>query len=965
MKLFTVLCTLISFGLLSTVALQAAERDGEWTILASYSIPGKASGLAWDGTYLYFGIYGSNGENVYRFNPSTATYALQFSNPAIGDSYGMTFDGENLWIIDRDGSPAYAMELSLSGDILSQFDLPDQYMSGIAWDEGDFWVATYYPDPGTVYKVDGSGNVLQQFTPPDDQPWDLAMHGDDLWIVDYFAHMIHKVDQDGNVLESHEAEDQRPAGIVFDGTYVWYVDGSLGGNSTLYKVDPAGAGTAVINIPVTSHHFGNVTVGNTATWEMLVENNGNADLLVEDIELPAALPVSANVGFPVVIPEGESAVIPLVYAPVETGVLNGEGVVLSNDPINGSIAIDMSGYALAEGPHIFQPASSYSYGSIRSGASKRWMMTVQNFGDSGLTLDDISIDDPNFYIGDLVSLPITLAPLGMVTFDVWFWPSSGGDHEAVLSIISNDPVQNPFEVGLMGTAVEDSYPIGTPLWQYTISGSYDNSPKAIGHIPDITGDGIPDVVVCSEDNYIRAFNGNASGLGQVLWEREIYSGSLYQQNALANAGDISEDGYEDIVVGTAWGDRSIIAISSKTGDILWKHQTNNYGSGGWVYQVDSRFDYNGDGFPDVLAASGNDTDNTGPRRVYCLDGKTGEPIWETFIGSAAYAVMGIHDVNGDGQPDVVAGATSPDGSHGRVIAINGATGQILWTFNTSGTAVFALEALDDINGDGVPDIIAGSFNGNLYLLDATDGQVIDQGYLGNNLILQLFRLDDINEDGYADIYPTHSGTAAMAIDGTTGNAIWTQPLADKPWNASPMPDITGNGKQDIAVGTLFANNYVYFLNGEDGSELFAALFNEPVDALNVIPDITGDHSWEMVAGGRDGKVVCFSGGEDSPVSLPENHVKAQHSFTSSAHPNPFTSLTSIGFDVPEQGKVMLKIYNLNGTVIWEASGVFGEGQHAFDWHGKDASGNKQIQGLYIYELHYQERLSRGRLILLD
>ncbi len=965
MKKFTFILLILLLSSLYNYS-PAADRGGEWTIVASYSVPGKASGLAWDGTYIYFGIYGSQGDRVYRFDPATGGSQLQFTNPAIGDSYGMTFDGEHLWIIDRDGSPSYALELDLDGTIISQFDLPDQYMSGIAYDDGDFWVCTYHPNPGIIYKVDNTGDILHQFVPPDDQPWDICLHDDDLWIVDYFAHMIHKVDQDGNVLESHESEIERPAGIVYDGNFVWYVDGPLGGNSTLYKVDPGGAGTPVINVPVVSHDFGNVTIGSDEVWELEVQNMGSASLSVNSISFPPGFPVYADLDFPVEISAGDSYLFPLVFEPTEPGEINGNAVINSNDPINSAVSVNLTGFGLKSGPYIYQPIESHDYGSIRKGATKRWRMHIQNQGDATLTIEEIVIDLLDFYVGDHAPLPINLAPLGMISFDIWFWPSKGEPYNAILSVTSNDPEQDPFEVQLTGAGVDGEYPIGTQLWNHYITSSWDNSPKAIGFIPDISGDGIEDVIVCSEDNFVRALNGNASGSSQVLWEREIYSGSVYQQNALSFPGDINEDGYDDVVVGTAWGDRSIVALSGKTGEILWKHQTNNYGGGGWVYQTDSRFDYNGDGFPDVLAASGNDGEsNTGPRRVYCLDGKTGTPIWECFVNSAAYAVIGIPDVNGDGIPDVVAGATSPGDSPGRVIGINGATGQIMWTYNTSGTAVFALAMLDDINDDDVPDIIAGSFNGNVYLIDPVNGQVLEQGYLGNNLLLQFFRLDDVDGDGYVDILPAKSGNVLSVINGKTGDIIWSKGMADQTWNLSPIHDLTGNGMNDIALGTLYQNNYVYFINGENGDELFSAPFGEAVDALAVIPDITGDHSWEMVAGGREGKVVCYSGGIDTPVSTPEIWPKPE-SFYTMAYPNPFHNQTSLHFHLPEDGKLQVRIFDVNGSVIWEQEANYlQQGDHQIVWRGTDVKGNRLAQGIYIYEVIYQSKTSRGRIILLD
>ncbi|MBM3436881.1 MAG: hypothetical protein FJY07_11765, partial [Bacteroidetes bacterium] len=46
------------FLLLDLSVLNAETDDPkDWSIVATYTIPGKASGLAWDGAFLYFGIY--------------------------------------------------------------------------------------------------------------------------------------------------------------------------------------------------------------------------------------------------------------------------------------------------------------------------------------------------------------------------------------------------------------------------------------------------------------------------------------------------------------------------------------------------------------------------------------------------------------------------------------------------------------------------------------------------------------------------------------------------------------------------------------------------------------------------------------------------------------------------------------------------------------------------------------------
>ena len=229
-----------------------------WSIVATYSIPEGASGLTSDGTHLYCGIYGANGDEVYQIDPESGSYSLLFTGPQ-GDAFGLTYDGEYLWTTDHPGSsstPAIAMQIDMDGNLISQFDLPDHYMSGIAYDSGDFWVATYYPEPATIYKVDTSGSILQQFTAPDDQPWDLCLENENLWMADYWGDTLYKINPStGNLLESHPSEGVDPAGIVWDGVYLWYCDNGIDYNyDHLYKV-------ALREVTITANFTADITEG--------------------------------------------------------------------------------------------------------------------------------------------------------------------------------------------------------------------------------------------------------------------------------------------------------------------------------------------------------------------------------------------------------------------------------------------------------------------------------------------------------------------------------------------------------------------------------------------------------------------------------------------------------------------------------------------------------------------------------
>jgi PKD repeat protein len=432
------------------------------------------------------------------------------------------------------------------------------------------------------------------------------------------------------------------------------------------------------------------------------------------------------------------------------------------------------------------------------------------------------------------------------------------------------------------------YPIGTTIWQYFITGGSDNSVKAIAPYEDIDGDGLGDVIVCSEDYNVRCFSGGTIGTGSVLWTHNIYSGSLNYQNELAITQDINGDGYDDVVVGTPWGSRSIITLSGLNGNVIWTHDTHEYGDGGWVYQVDCKYDYNDDGVIDVLASTGDDGSGTGPNRVYCLNGLNGTSIWEFPLGGAGFAVIGIEDCTGDGKPDVVAGCTNSAQSTGYAKGINGATGGQIWSFTTPSSSVWALEQTDDLNGDGVKDVIIGTFSGQIYGVSVTNGAQMYSSSIGSAIIQRFAKLTDVNSDGHPDFVPEHSTSHnTQAIDGQTGNILWTHAVADQPWRAARTADISGDAIDDVFIGTMYTSNYCYFFNGVDGSELAEPiLYGEAVDGLNAIPDVVNDGSMEMVVGGRNGKLTCYSGGLNASSSPPS--LVANFSATPTTGPAPLT-----------------------------------------------------------------------------
>ena len=841
----------------------------EWSIVGTYSISGKASGLTTDGTYLYYGIYGANGGRVYRFNPATQQETLLFDNTAINDSYGMCFDGQYLWITDHGtptAVPAYALQLDFNGNQISQFNLPDHYMSGIEYDGGDFWVMTYYPDPGIVYKVDNSGAVLQQFVPPHAQPWDICKEGSNLWIVDYNAYLVEKVSLTGELLESHPSEQQRPSGIAFDGTYLWYVAGGLTGQSTLYKVDLGGSGTPEIEVSPSSYVFPNVVLGEESSTDFTLTNTGTATLDIDSITFDSAAFSSSFVPSQSLEPS-ETMLLSVTFAPLEASLHEGTMTIVSNDPFQTNLEIPLSGVGVYGASHIEVSPTALNYGEVRINADTGRFFTILNQGTQDLQISGISFSNDDFYIDGSHNFPITLSPLQEYSLRIWFSPSTAAQIFSSATIHSNDSSNPNCEIELSGSGFAYNLSMGELLWQFQILPGSTNNIRAIKAIDDIWGNGLQDVIVCGQDRHVRALNGNSHETADIIWEQYIPQGSVPYAKSLVICEDLDGDGIKDIVVGTGDSDRSIHSFSGKSGNPLWTFQTNVYGFGGTVYQVDGAKDYNNDGIPDILAAMGDDAQDLGPKRIFLINGATGTLIWERYTLGPAFSVISVADFTGDGVPDVLAGASNESESQAWVHGINGSTGEIVWSIQPGGSSVWALAQIDDITGDGIADVMIGCFlgGGNFFALDATNGNTIWNGSTGSSMIVQLEVVEDVDADGYRDIAIGHATANTTMVSGHTGSVIWSQSTADNAWYMANGGDLNGDSINDLFVGTMFNNNAAYFMDGATGQILHTIFPGTPMDAMGAINDVTADNSREMITGGRNGWVRCYSGG---PVTLP-------------------------------------------------------------------------------------------------
>lgn len=169
------------------------------------------------------------------------------------------------------------------------------------------------------------------------------------------------------------------------------------------------------------------------------------------------------------------------------------------------------------------------------------------------------------------------------------------------------------------------------------------------------------------------------------------------------AGDLNNDGREEIVVTAESGHLPVIKIFDLNGNLIDSfYAFNPYFKGGLNLAV---ADVNGDGFDDIIIGSGKGT--PGVIKIFNYQGK----VVSQFMPYSTNYMQGVKvaagDVDGDGLVEIIAGTYPGGGPHVRVFDWFGRLKVQFFAYHPlfrGGVNV----AAGDLNGDGVDEIITGA-----------------------------------------------------------------------------------------------------------------------------------------------------------------------------------------------------------------------------------------------------------------
>jgi hypothetical protein len=900
-------------------------------------------------------------------------------------SQGLAWDGSVFWYVKGSGSSVRVYKVNMAGALIDSIIPPSGwYLGGACWDGTGLWVSNYYPNNlAALYKYDVVTKTFTDTIPTyGQQPQGIAWDGQYLYYAmdnnDGDAEKIFQVNVTTKdtvkswYLPEGPTSNMSPRGLAWDGHFLWMIAEPVGGSSgrSLYKYDLGGQGTPDIDI-TSLVDFGGSRINQQKTLNVSVSNVGTAPLSVDSIRVTLSAQFTTSLATPVTIQPGGSVLLPVTFSPLVFGRDSGSIRIFSNDPDESPKLLAARGFGIYGTPRI-AVAASFDFGQRRVGSSSSWMMTVQNQGGPSLVISSMTLATPFFKVDSTV-FPLTIDSLRSRSFRVWFRPTAATSYADTLKIASNASNGAIVGIVLRGNGNAAPVPLGGVMWEGAVPDnpftSYDDpQTTSIKEISDVNGDGINDVIVASGNYLVTCFNGNSSVTGDILWTfntgiNNNNTGSVDWEDALQVRDDIDGDGVPEVMFGCAGGNEFVYTVSGRTGQLVWAYGDSvNYALGDITgIRVDK--DYDGDGVKDVLVAASGEANFTGRHAAICLNGLSGQEIFNRQIGyNFTYDIVttregGAVGASNNGGPQAVVGFDT--------------LGQLSWSYTLAGSlnAPWSLREIPDVNGDGLPDILGlYGFNGGLFAITEDAGIPIWTALLGGSNGGKIVLLDDLNNNGYVD-FALSGPQVSYRIDSHNGNVLWSVPLASSYIRGIDyISDVNGDSVRDIAVATQQPGKIVV-LDGTNGSTLFEYVFGTSIaqrgDRVAALSSIDGNSSTEFVGGNREGRVVCFSGGQNTGVGVAPSSELPREFSVSQNYPNPFNPTTTVDVTLPVQGDLTVKIFDVLGREVrsldYEKATA---GVHKIVWNGTNQHGISVASGVYFYHVRFGEWTAVHRMLML-
>jgi len=213
--------------------------------------------------------------------------------------------------------------------------------------------------------------------------------------------------------------------------------------------------------------FPSVNIGSTSTRSLNLQNAGGFDAQISSIKVLPAGEFTATPGYPTFIAAGTSASIQFRFAPNSEGARSATACIIFDQPCRDTICVELTGTGVRG--RLVLSSALMSFGTLAQCRQLTLEDTLSNTGTGPVTLLSSVITGSGAAAFTNLT-PVTgaevLPPGGNRVFRVQFNGASApsdGPVDALLSVATDDPVQNVVDVPLEGVRETLIPDVGTSI----------------------------------------------------------------------------------------------------------------------------------------------------------------------------------------------------------------------------------------------------------------------------------------------------------------------------------------------------------------------------------------------------------------------------------------------------------------------------------------------------------------------
>ncbi len=190
-----------------------------------------------------------------------------------------------------------------------------------------------------------------------------------------------------------------------------------------------------ITLSDSSHNYGDVWIGDTATWKMWLYNDGNDTLVIDSAILRTS--IFFVVDFPSLILPSDSENLIVAFAPKDTGKVFDTLKIYSNDPYNPERKINLYGRGIAGDIELSD--TFHDFGQVSLLDTAKWYFYIGNKGNAYLVIDSVKFTSKDYTVISPSVFPQAIGVGDIMFIHIQFVPKDTGAFTCTLKIYSKDP----------------------------------------------------------------------------------------------------------------------------------------------------------------------------------------------------------------------------------------------------------------------------------------------------------------------------------------------------------------------------------------------------------------------------------------------------------------------------------------------------------------------------------------------